>query len=81
MNSQRTNEPRRICDLISPALLQALGPKTTNNFAAPKNRNTFKSKVEEVDPVRSAERVPYSSSHKLSSVDSAQDDNHKVAAA
>lgn len=81
MNTARTNQTLKISDLISPALLQALGPKTTNNFAAPKNRNTFKTKVEEVDPVRSAERVPYSSSHQLSSMDSAQDDKHNVAAA
>ena len=79
MNSLRTNETRKISDLISPALLQALGPNVTNNFAAPKSRNTFKAKVEEVDPVRSAERVPYNrpneqferaSSHQLSSLSS-----------
>lgn len=51
MNNLRTNETRKICDLISPALLQALGPNITNNFAAPKSRNTFKSKVEEVEPL------------------------------
>ena len=69
MNMARTNQTLKISDLISPALMQALGPNTTNNFAAPKSRNTFKVKVEEVDPVRSKERVPSgssrNSSHKL----------------
>jgi hypothetical protein len=88
MNQLRTNETRKVGDLISSALLSALGPNTTNNFAAPKCRNTFKMKVEGGDPVRSVERlpaaaqaeprwqagVPYSSSHQLPSFDSAQDD-------
>lgn len=67
MNTLRTNDTRKVGDLISAALLTALGPNVTNNYAAPKNRNTFKVKVEEGDPVRSAERVPYSSSHQLGS--------------
>ncbi len=58
MNNQRTNETRKIGDLISAALFNALGPNVTNNYAAPKQKNTFKIKVEEVDPVRSTERVP-----------------------
>lgn len=59
MNTARTNETRKISDLISPALLQALGPNVTNNFAAPKNKNTFKNKAEEShDPVRSTPARP-----------------------
>lgn len=81
MNHLRTNETKRVGDLISSALLNAIGPKVTNNFAPPKSKNTFKMKVEEGDPVRSTERVPYSSSHQLSPFDSAQDDKLKVAAA
>lgn len=65
MNHLRTNETRKVGDLISSALLNALGPNITNNYAAPKGKNTFKVKVEGGDPVRSAERVPYSSSHQL----------------
>jgi hypothetical protein len=42
MNSLRTNETRKVGDLISSALLNALGPNTTNNYAAPKSKNTFK---------------------------------------
>jgi hypothetical protein len=67
MNSLRTNETKRVGDLISSALLNAIGPNVTNNFAPPKGKNTFKIKVEGGDPVRSAERVPYSSSHQLHS--------------
>jgi hypothetical protein len=63
MNTLRTNDTRKVGDLISAALLTALGPNVTNNYAAPKNRNTFKAQVEGGDPVRSAERVPYSPSH------------------
>lgn len=85
MNSQRTNGTHKIGDLISSALLQALGPNVTNNYAAPRQKNTFKTKVEEGDPVRSAERVPYSSSHQLSplqhsvpsSLSSDRDDNYR----
>ncbi len=65
MNNLRTNDTRKVGDLISSALLNALGPNVTNNYAAPKSKNTFKMKVEGGDPVRSAERVPYSSSHQL----------------
>lgn len=78
MNTLRTNNTHKVGDLISAALLTALGPNITNNYAAPKNRNTFKVKAEEGDPVRSAERVPYSSSHQLSSFGYAQDDNSKT---
>lgn len=78
MNHLRTNETKRVGDLISSALLNAIGPKVTNNFATPKSKNTFKMKVEGGDPVRSTERVPYSSSHQLSS---SSNDEIKVAAA
>ncbi len=61
MNSLRTNETKRVGDLISSALLNAID----RNYAPPKSKNTFKIKVEGGDPVRSAERVPYSSSHQL----------------
>lgn len=79
MNQLRTNDTRKVGDLISSALMNALGPNVTNNYAAPKNKNTFKMKVEGGDPVRSAERVPYSPSHQLpsftsSSLDYARDD-------
>lgn len=70
MNTLRTNETRKVGDLISSALLNALGPNITNNYAAPKSKNTFKIKVEGGDPVRSAERVPYSSSHQQPSYSS-----------
>jgi hypothetical protein len=73
MNSLRTNETKRVGDLISSALLNAID----QNYTPPKSKNTFKIKVEEGDPVRSTERlttvarsastgqtgVPYTSSH------------------
>ncbi len=81
MNQLRTNETKRVGDLISSALLNAVD----QNYTPPKHKNTFKMKVEGGDPVRSTERVPYSSSHQF--LDSARNDKSqngsdiKVAAA
>lgn len=76
MNAARTNETRKISDLISLAMLSSLSRDLHENV---KNRYPLK-KAEEGDPVRSAERVPYSSSHHLSS-DGKLEDSRKVAAA
>jgi hypothetical protein len=62
MNATRTNETLKISELISLAMLSSLSQDLHENV---KNRYPMK-KVEEGDPVRSAERVPYSSSHQLS---------------
>ena len=66
MNIARTNETRKISELISLAMLSAMGELTqqySNDYS--RHINQIPTKVEEGDPVRSAERVPYSSSHQL----------------
>ena len=64
MNTQRTHETRKISDLISLAMpFNVLAGSHNPNPAV--GTHQALSQVEGGDPVRSAERVPYSPSHQF----------------